>query len=134
MKPPQLPLTSKHALAQVETFGFDVLSNVLSASLANTWLQRLDALLQPSMFNEAYICTLEVMSAEMVVRSSHSPKHPSWKMTVGDAIESCKTDVVIVCAQAGDVVVLHPSVLHRPGVNSTARRRRVLSSQRGDRT
>jgi len=133
VKPPELPLTPKDALAQVETYGFAVVSSVLSPSVVNTWVQRLDALLQPSMFSEAPVCTLELMLAEMVVRSSHSPNHPSWKMTVRDAIESCKTDVVSVCSQAGNVVVLHPSVLHRPGENLTTRLRRVLSSQRGKR-
>jgi len=185
--------------------GYAVVPNVLPKASLNMLSARLDSLLQPSLFGDVPLCTLDLLLADrrwldvfalpavaecleafvglpakfvaaqcvvvnphsraiagwhrdvpnkvfdfhgdsgvrlllpfdsmdhhngatMVIPGSHTSDHPSWNLNIQDVLRRFSEDIVSIEASAGDAIVLHPSVIHRPGFNSTNVPRRVISS------
>lgn len=66
--------------------------------------------------------------ALQVLAGSHRPDHWSRDLPAGEAIGHPNADLRTVAGAAGDVIVLHPEVLHGSAANASGRRRRMVTT------
>lgn len=66
--------------------------------------------------------------ATMVLPGSHLPGHPSWNYRPSHAAELFASEMRTLEARPGDVIALHPSIIHGGGINRSSGHRRVVTA------
>jgi ectoine hydroxylase-related dioxygenase (phytanoyl-CoA dioxygenase family) len=65
--------------------------------------------------------------ATMIIPESHHSDHPSWGLSPSEAATEFASSLVTIECKPGDVLAIHPSVIHGGGTNRSAGHRRIIS-------